>query len=97
MISILYNSYTSVAKVEVDGFGVADVEDAVGLRWESRDHLAARFLQMLSEQIHGLVRDHVAVGLVVLARLVEVDRLAGQDRLKRLNLVLFFFYFIILY
>jgi hypothetical protein len=28
---------------------------------------------------------------------VEVDRLAGQDRLKRLNLVLFFFYFIILY
>ena len=56
----------SVAKVEVDGLGVADVQDAIGLRWEAGVDHALGLLQVLLDQLHGLGEQHVPVCLVVL-------------------------------
>ena len=58
--------YLGVAEVKVDGFGVPDVQDAVGLGREARHHATASRRQVLLQQIHGIRSDDVAVSFVVL-------------------------------
>lgn len=60
-------SNLSVAEVEVDGFGVADMEDAIRFGRESGPHLAASHFQVLFEQSHCIWCYRIAIGLVVLS------------------------------
>ncbi len=55
-----------IAKVKVDGFGVADMKDPVGFGGKPGDHLTPRDAEVLLEEVHSLRSDHVAFRFVVL-------------------------------
>jgi hypothetical protein len=65
--SEIIKTYSCEAKVKIDGLGVADVQDTVGLWRETSDYSTAGFFQVLRQQLHGLVGQNVAVSFVVLA------------------------------
>lgn len=66
----------SVAKADKDGLGVADVEVAIGLWRESREHLAAGESQVLFAELWSYLR--------VLAWFVELPKESFlEDTLSR--------------
>ena len=48
-------THFSISEIEIDRFGVANVQDSVRLWRKSSDHFTASLFQVLGEEIHSLI------------------------------------------
>jgi hypothetical protein len=67
-----------IAEINVDGLGVANVKDTIGLWRKPSPHLSLGPDQVRFQPRHGRLGHHIAVRLVVLPRLVQVELVSHE-------------------
>eukprot|EP00043_Microstomoeca_roanoka_P006569 m.63982 g.63982 ORF g.63982 m.63982 type:complete len:341 (-) comp13472_c0_seq1:92-1114(-) len=81
-------------EVEIDGFGMTDVENTVWLRWEAGVHHALNASVMLCQQACGIWSHNITVSLVVFSNTMETCRSTLESHGLVVLLLVFLFLFL---